>query len=435
MAPNVKENIGQLNLSNHRLDAAFINNATLPKYLPLTSSYDASEQSAAFVVPTVESNPVHIIENEEQPESSYWDWEQPTPEEEKAKLIAKILEEEECRQAVSTDNIVANLVAAASHGKDDTIIYNEEKEEEGYWDMPSEAPEHDEEDISPVSVSQIEKLLIQGAIDRAKASTSTTYVTAAHIGDKNHPAHLYWDWTSAPCTEEDRKRVLLEKILKEESIRVGFTIEHIEKTLNKFASRSTSDIVTSSSDKEENYWYWDNKDARLEEAPHVSDKSHPNHEYWNFPSPPCTDAEHKNTLLQKIIKEESIRQILSTKHIESNETNDMNSIISPETEARIINSNSPADECYWNWDNSSNTIIEAPHVSDQTHPMQSYWDHPTEAISEEEKKAALIAQILEEEFVRISLSSSTIESSLKCHVDKEMHHHEMNDNSHSYWGW
>jgi len=435
MAPNVKENIGQLDLSNHRLDASFIKNASLPKYLPLTSGYEESEQSALFVAPIIEVRPVHIIENDEKAESCYWDWEQPTPEEEKAKLIANILEEEKCRQAVSTDNIIAKLMTASSQRNEETI-YNEENEEEDYWNMPSDAPEHDEDDLSPFSVSQIERLLIQEVIDRAIASTSTSYVTAAHVGDKNHPANSYWDWTSAPCTEEERKRVLLEQILKEESIRTAFTIEHIEETLNQFASSSKiSDGVTSSLKNDDNYWFWKNKDASLQEAPHVNDDSHPNHEYWHFPSPPCTDVERNKSLLEKIMKEESIRQILSTKHMESNEISKLNFIISSETRARIINSNTLTDDHYWNWDTNTSTIIEAPHINDHTHPIHSYWDHPTEAITEEDKKTAIVAQILKEESIRISLSSSAIESFLKSHVDKEMQCQEKKENSHSYWDW
>jgi hypothetical protein len=426
MAPNVKENlIDKLDLSNHRLD--FLNNklpTQLPKYLPLTSDFHASEEVAAD---TTNYKATHY-EGEE--DASYWDWEQPTDEEEKAKLIEKILKEEECRQAVSTDNIVANLIADSqktSTGKT-TTVYGEETQEEGYWDMP--APENDcgvpEEDM--FSVAHLEKLLIA----QFSKSEGKAMVEAPHVHDKSHPANSYWDWPSAPITSQEKKEALLDQILKEESIRVLLSIGTIEQQLKQQSSScaspssSSTESVTNPNNMEDKYWYWESKTQEV--AAHVLDASHPNHEYWDFPSKPATEEEHKAALIQKILKEESIRQLLTSTHMEANETRQK-----PQSSIETISS-PHVDDAYWRWNHDDVTI--APHAKDHTHPSNSYWDFPSAPITKEEKKAALIARILEEESIRQTLCVSHIEKKLsenKC--EKIIHSQDEKEESVLYWDW
>lgn len=433
MAPNVKENLNQLDLSNHRLDALAKNlSSSLPKYLPLTHPSEA-EQST-LVAPAklqlqTEIKAPHIIENEEKEVESYWDWEQPTEAEAKAKLIEKILKEEECRQAVSTDRIVANLTStardSAARGK---IIENEETEEAGYWDMPTENDVTDTEEASPVSLSQIEKLMIEEGA-RLRRLKVSEMVTAAHVKDSSHPLNSYWDWPSAPVTDEEKKAALLKQILEEEAIRVSLTVESIEHNLKQFVTDEKTTTLTT--EDSSNYWYWADHKA-FQEAPHTQDASHPNHEYWDFPSKPATDAERKAALLQQILKEESIRQMLSPDHIIENETVRSKNIPQEEEKTTII-SNENVDDTYWNWNYLDETQT-ASYVKDLTHPMQNYWDERVEPVDE---KAALIAKILEEESIRQSLMVERIESSIKSQASKRVEYCESSqeEKDSSYWDW
>ena len=438
MAPNVKESISQLDLSSHRLDALTKNlSNSLPKYLPLTDPSEAEQStlvapSKSLIDTEVEPETPHIIENKEKEVESYWDWEQPTAEEAKTKIIEKILKEEDCRQAVSTDHIISNLINdandTAARGK---MIENEESEEAGYWDMPAENDVTETNDASIVSVSQIEKLMIEEAARLRKIKISDM-VTAAHVKDKTHPLSSYWDWPSAPSSKEEMKAALMKQILDEEAIRVSLMIGSIEDNLKRSmsAEKSTTDNVSSTDMKETNkYWYWADTKT-FDEAPHMQDPSHPNHEYWNFPSKPATDAERKAALIQQILKEESIRQLLSTDRIIRNETTINKS--STRAEEDIITPSDTVDEAYWNWNHESETIT-APHVNDCTHPRHSYWDERSEPVDE---KAAIIAKILEEESIRQSLKVERIESSIKSQPLKmqccESHEEEKDS---SYWDW
>jgi len=437
MAPNVKESISQLDLSSHRLDELTKNlSSSLPKYLPLTDPSEA-EQST-LVAPSksqidieVEVETTHVIENKEKEVESYWDWEQPTAEEAKTKIIEKILKEEECRQAVSTDHIISNLIndanGAAARGK---MIENEESEEDGYWDMPAENDVTETEEASIVSVSQIEKLMIEEAARLRKIKISDM-VAAAHVKDKTHPLNSYWDWTSAPSSKEEMKAALMKQILNDEAIRVSLTIGSIEHNLKQSIceEKSKTDNMSSSDLKDaNNYWYWADT-TTLKEASHVQDPSHPNHEYWNFPSKPATDAERKAALIEQILKEESIRQLLSTDHIIRNETTINKSSTQGDD---IITPNDIEDESYWNWNHLSE-IITAPHVNDCTHPRHSYWDERSEPVDE---KAAMIAKILEEESIRQSLSVERIVASMKSQSLKiECCESQEEEKDSFYWDW
>lgn len=441
MAPNVKESISQLDLSNHRLDALTKNlSNSLPKYLPLTDPSEAEQstlvapsKSLTNIEVEVEVETPHIIENNEKEVESYWDWEQPTPEEAKTKIIEKILKEEECRQAVSTDHIISNLINdandTAARGK---IVENEESEEAGYWDLPAENDVIETEEASIVSVSQIEKLMIEEAARLRKIKISEM-VTAAHVRDKTHPLNSYWDWTSAPSNKDEMKAVLMKQILNEEAIRVSLTVESIEENLKRCMSgeKSNTDNMSFADLKEvNNYWYWADT-TTFEEASHVQDPSHPSHEYWDFPSKPATDAERKAALIKQILKEESFRQLLSTDHIIRNETV-INKSSTCTQEDNMISRNGAVDEAYWNWNYLSETVT-APHVNDCTHPRQSYWDERSEPVDE---KAAMIAKILEEESIRQSLTVERIESSIKSQALKMAYcesHEEVKDSS--YWDW
>lgn len=424
-------------MSSHRLDELTKNlSSSLPKYLPLTDHSEA-EQST-LVAPAksqidieIEVETPHIIENKEKEVESYWDWEQPTAEEAKTKIIEKILKEEECRQAVSSDHIISNLTndadGTAARGK---MIENEESEEAGYWDMPADNDVTETEEASIVSLSQTEKLMIEEAARLRKMKVSDM-VTAAHVSDKTHPLNSYWDWTSAPSSKEEMKATLMKQILNEEAIRVSLTIGSIEHNLKQCIreDKSKTDNMSSADLKEaNNYWYWADT-TTFKEASHVQDPSHPNHEYWNFPSKPATDAERKAALIQQILKEESIRQLLSTDHIIRNESTISKS--SPQG-YNIITSIDTVDESYWNWNHLSETIT-APHVNDCTHPRHSYWDEWSELVDE---KAAIIAKILEEESIRQSLTVERIEASMKSQSLKmECCESQEEEKDSSYWDW
>merc|ERR1712113_309855 len=257
--------------------------------------------------------------------------------------------------------------------------------------------------------------------------------SAAHVKDKTHPLNSYWDWTSAPSSKEEMKAALMKQILNDEAIRVSLSIGSIEQNLKQCISeeKSNTDNMSSADLKEaNNYWYWADT-TTFKEAPHVQDPSHPNHEYWNFPSKPATDAEHKAALIQKILEEESIRQLLSTDHIIRNESNINKS--SPQEEDNIITSNDAVDESYWNWSHLSETIT-APHVNDCTHPRHSYWDERSEPVDE---KAAIIAKILEEESIRQSLTVERIETSMKSQSLKMQYceSQQVEEKNSSYWDW
>jgi hypothetical protein len=138
-------------------------------------------------------------------------------------------------------------------------------------------------------------------------------------------------------------------------------------------------------------------DSGIIRAAHTKDPSHPANAYWDWST--NTLSESKQQLIDQILKEEQVRQLLSTEHVEQTFQN-----VQPmetETERAIV-----VEEDYW-----FQPPTEAKEVPrDAHHPMQSYWDWPTKTAAEQ--KQDWIDSIVEEERCRQLLSVEHVASNL-----------------------
>ena len=328
------------------------------------------------------------------------------------KELQRILKEEEARQLVSCDNIVANLITDASQCGQSSHVTCEEPSSDSYWDMPSE--ETHETDY--FSVGQLERNLIEDAVERVHNAKKT--VTAAHVHDGNHPNQSYWDWESSPISSEEKSSQIIEAILRDERIRQLLSIESLSlnetsvPTVKAFAPEIKNPSLANGSSQD--YWDW-SEEEKVEEAAHVNDPSHPNHQYWDFPSKPEDETSNKKLLIDMILEHEEIRQILCCHAVENREK-----------------SSRPLNNC--------NKVKHQ--VSNLPAPFECYWDFHTnvQKKSQEVSKNDLIDKILLEHRALEATSTDLIVENLKndYHADRQRQLAPTSintDQQPSYWDW
>lgn len=396
MPPNRKE-IGSalvsLDLSNHFVSSS--------KYLPLTAAPTACTEQCQE--PT--STPAKSFQKESKQSLS------------KNEELTQILKAEEARQAVSCDNIVANLINDAPQCAQTSHIITSEGPSDSYWDMPSD----ESDETVDFSVGQIERNLVEDAVQRIQ-NAEQKVITAPHVHDKSHPHQSYWDWQSSPVTHEEKTSEIIKTILQEEAIRQLLSIENL--SLNESSAPTTKAFapevknLSLSHESSENYWDWSSEEEKVEEAPHVNDSTHPNHQYWDFPSKPLNQESAKKEVIDMILQHEKIRQILC----------------SDTTERREKFSRTQAKR------NTSKRQVE----SSSTMPHQGYWDFHTytntpQQSPQEKVKADIINQILREHEAIQATSTNMIIENLENEFNGQGQQRTMvsvsNSEQSSYWNW
>lgn len=220
------------------------------------------------------------------PNNAYWDWpSEPVLEsEKKASLIVSILLEESIREKLSIDSITnhefankRDVVSEAPHVE----VSSENVSSADYWYWNSEEESKHEEIVAP------------------------------HVHDPTHPNHAYWDFPNEPTNEVELKEKLITKILNEERIRNLLSSEATEeREVNFHRSRNHNEDDKS---KETCYYYYSASESELNAMPE---------NYWDFNASTEGDlisllSKEKQALINRILKEEQLRYIVSTANIEN----------------------------------------------------------------------------------------------------------------------
>ena len=328
--------------------------------------------------------------------------------------------EEEAQKAVSCAHIETNLIADSNRRKDLDQEYceSDNKYDESYWDVPSNCSHAVEDKV--VSTAQVEKLLVEDALRRAKDIREQKSVV-----QDTHPNNSYWDWPSEPVSESEKRSNLIASILHEESIRQRLSIDSITALeTSKKSDSSNSQFVESASSAQVSvdYWCWNTEEEKVDTeevvASHVHDPTHPNHAYWDFPSESRDPRASKEKLINSILKEERIRNLLRAEAVEDREVNFHRS---RKEQANIEYDFAPAHVLksvpsnYWDFDNNDP-------------------DNMLSSLSEEQKE--IVNRILEEERQRHILSTQNIENNLRTEVeDKKEENVNVSTSSDDYWQW
>jgi hypothetical protein len=335
--------------------------------------------------------------------------------------LSRILKEEEAHQALSCDNIVANLIADSRYPQcDRKSQMTSDVQSDSYWDMPSD--ESNETDY--FSVGFIERKLVKVAAQRIQ-NTEHQVVTAAHVHDKSHPNQYYWGWKSSPVTHREKSTQIIATILQDEAIRQLLSIENLslkEKsapTIKAFAPEVKNPYLVLTHEASHDYWSWTSEEEKVEEAPHTSDPTHPNHQYWDFHSEPESDESAKKGLIDMILQHEKIRQILCCDNTERRET-----------------SSRSKDKF-----DTTRCTSEFPKLLSPSTPHQGYWDFHTNTLphSQEKSKVDIIDQILREYKALQATSTDKIVENLENGFHANVQHGRMvsisNSEQSPYWDW
>merc|ERR1712113_412720 len=139
--------------------------------------------------------------------------------------------------------------------------------------------------------------------EEVKKEEEDDVVVAPHVHDATHPNHAYWDFPSQVDGPEEMRKKLIDKILNEERIRDVLSSASVtEREINFHRVRQQQQAKYNIS------------------APKSISSSVPA-DYWDFSSEegflPLVRCE-KQQLVDKILREEKQRYLLSTENIEKN---------------------------------------------------------------------------------------------------------------------
>mmetsp|Transcript_32106 Transcript_32106/g.53056 ORF Transcript_32106/g.53056 Transcript_32106/m.53056 type:complete len:229 (+) Transcript_32106:319-1005(+) len=179
-------------------------------------------------------------------------------------------------------------------------------------------------------VAESRRLQKQSAAEPQK-SDHDDYWAEAHFGEKEAQQSVAKEQLFQQRLAE--KKQLLNRIMYEEEIRQMLQIQHIEHLVR---SQPLAKYDTKPSSKEsDDFWSWRNEN----EASGRQDPSHENHSYWEWPT--LSREEEKQQLIQKILKDEEIREQLSISHVEEQ----LKSAVLVEQTV----TSSHHDDAYWSW--------------------------------------------------------------------------------------
>lgn len=227
--------------------------------------------------------------------NSYWEWtsEEPitTKEQQRAKVIQEILQDEKIRLILSSENIIRNetQVDITAIGPQKTHMHFTPEHSDNYWAWEQDE-ETKEEEVAP------------------------------HVNDPTHPMHSYWDFPSEPITFDEKKREICARILEQEKIRQVLSCAN-----NSRFQPQKIDCETTTT-------------ATYVHGSHVEDQSDEVHQYWDFPS----------TVDDKYLEEAKCEDVLSANHIIQHllVNCNANTTQSANTES---NSSNNQTQSYWDW--------------------------------------------------------------------------------------
>ena len=88
---------------------------------------------------------------------------------------------------------------------------------------------------------------------------SSEAVRAPYVDAEQHPKNSYWDWPSTNM-DESQKKQLAQQIVREEAIRRGLSIDHVESQLVQASAASQSSgvarVPTTTGTSDSSYWDW-----------------------------------------------------------------------------------------------------------------------------------------------------------------------------------
>jgi len=126
------------------------------------------------------------------------------------------------------------------------------------------------------------------------------------------------------------------------------------------------------------------------EAPHLKDDTHPANSYWDWDDEPT--QQNKDSVIERIVEEEKIRQVLSVDHMIQNTIRA--NLKNEEEQTEMVEES--ADD-YWEMPGdadenaSSSPVVAAQHTLDASHPKNSYWDWTI--MTEQDKKNASLNKL------------------------------------------
>lgn len=249
---------------------------------------------------------------------------------------------------------------------------------------------HASEEFKHVEKTTVEpKIVIEPKVEETKAEEKEEdYI----INTETEAS--YWDWE--PEEEVSEKDQLIQQILKEEEIRQKLSSSRIEENLVKDAAESKEEDaeIVVSAENSDDYW---NEAPAVVTAQHLKDASHPRNNYWDWED---AQMEDKNqSMIATILRDEAARQLMAVSHVEQTLKN-----------AAPVSKDgakpTAAHDSYWNWDSA----CVAPHVVDETHPRNNYWDWETK--EEEEVQNGFVAAIMKEEKIRLMMTAEHVQEQL-----------------------
>lgn len=212
--------------------------------------------------------------------------------EERGLIIRNILEDERIRQMFSVENIENNLLLAPKNQKGSDESTTNDNQNDDYWD--------------------------EGNTNNSLGRKRRTILESKHVRDGNHPLHSYWDWQDrAVLSRSEQKKQLVDRIIESERMRQLLSIEHVEKVL--LASSKANDAVSFSEPAHDSYWHWETTNDD------INDNS---------------AEETKEEIINRILKEEKDRQLLSSERIIENVI-----LQNKEIEQQLV----PENKGYWDW--------------------------------------------------------------------------------------
>lgn len=164
-------------------------------------------------------------------------------------------------------------------------------------------------------------------------------VVAPHVHDATHPNHAYWDFPSQVGGPEEMRKKLIDKILNEERIRDVLSSASVtEREINFHRVRQQQQTKYESAAA-----------GRDISAPKSMSSAVPA-DYWDFSSEECFLSLvtcERQQLIDKILREEKHRYLLSTENIERN-LNAQKNVAGPEHHYQSQSNSLPAAS-YWEW--------------------------------------------------------------------------------------
>lgn len=218
------------------------------------------------------------------------------------------------KQEVSSAAIEANIIEA---GKPFQTAINESNkdlnENESYWHMPAE------EDKDYFSSAHLENMLVKDAAHRIEKKQQSFLPSKARTSSGTS----YWDWSETVVKEETlSKPAMIELILKEESIRQMMTTESV----------GNNEVQ-----------YHRSKESSAQVKPIHCNSMHDSHSYFYFPP----QEEDKDTIISRILREESQRLVLLTDSVVDNLISQ--SKLEEEKVEQIRGTVDQSQQSYWDW--------------------------------------------------------------------------------------